>query len=69
MGFYERDVKDMIYAKIVSPNLSHWVIRVFHNILRIKTFIFSTGFLKDYIGVHSSYFFTGFLDEFDIKDM
>jgi hypothetical protein len=47
-GFYKRDVKDMIYDESVSPILSHCIIGVFHSISRMETFIFSTGFLKDY---------------------
>jgi hypothetical protein len=43
-GFYKRDVKDMIYIESASPNLSHWIIGVFHSISRTETFIFPTGF-------------------------
>jgi hypothetical protein len=55
-GFYKRDVKGMIYVGGVSPNLSHWVVGVFHSMSRMETFIFPTEFSKDYIGVHFSYF-------------
>jgi hypothetical protein len=34
----------MIYAKRVSPNLSHWVIGVFHNISRMEPSFFHQGF-------------------------
>jgi hypothetical protein len=36
------------YVDSVSPKLSHWVIGVFHGNNSIMSFIFSTGFLKDY---------------------
>jgi hypothetical protein len=49
-GFYK---KDIYYIDSVSPKLSQEVKGVFHNISRMKTFIFPTGFLKDYIRVHS----------------
>jgi hypothetical protein len=41
-------VNDMIYVENISPNLFHWVIVVLHGILRMKIFIFDTGFFKDY---------------------
>jgi hypothetical protein len=67
-GFYKREVKDMIYVESVSPNLSHSVIEVFHNILRMETFIFPTGFLKDYKSTLLIFFPRGFWRSFDIKD-
>jgi hypothetical protein len=57
--FYKRDVKDMIYAESVYPNLSHWIIGVFSQHIENGTFIFPIGFLKDNIREHSSYFSHG----------
>jgi ABC-type long-subunit fatty acid transport system fused permease/ATPase subunit len=51
-----RDVEDMIYAKSIFPNLSHWVIENFHSISKMKIIIFPTEFLNDYIRVHFSYY-------------
>jgi hypothetical protein len=67
-GFYKRDVKHVIYAKSVSPNLSHWVIGVFHSISRMETFIFFTGFLKDYKSRLLIFFPQGLWRSFDIED-
>jgi hypothetical protein len=54
----------MIYDESVSPNLSHWVIGVFHSISRTETFIFSTGFLKDYKSTFLIFFPQCFLEDF-----
>jgi hypothetical protein len=54
--FYKRDVKDMIYGKSASANLSHRVIGVFHSISIMETFIFSIGFLKYYKSTLLSFF-------------
>jgi hypothetical protein len=36
-------VKDMIYAESVYPNLSHWVIGVFHSISRMEPSFFPSN--------------------------
>jgi hypothetical protein len=59
----------MIYDESVSPNLSHWVIGVFHSISRTETFIFSTGFLKDYKSTLLIFSHSVFWRIFDIKDI
>jgi hypothetical protein len=56
----------MIYVENISPNLFHWVIVVLHGILRMKIFIFDTGFFKDYNS--TLIFSTWFLRSFDTKD-
>jgi hypothetical protein len=42
--FLQKDIIDIKYVNSVTPKLSHWIIGVFH---RIRSFIFSTGFLED----------------------
>jgi hypothetical protein len=56
MGVLLRDTRDIKYAGGVSPNLSHWVVGVFHSISRMEP-SFPIGYLKDNIREHSLYFF------------
>jgi hypothetical protein len=49
--FLQRDIRNIKYVGFISPNLSHWVVRLFHNRTRLEPSFFTLDFEGLYMSI------------------